>query len=1015
MPPTSGPDKVVLDSGGDDVTGLYLSIMPRKVIVAGRVDMSSTLQDDIDLSYHRIGIKDMTTNLTGGYLVFRNSLITVGTAPGLEDIGRARQNALVANFVTTAWVDISQIAPADLPLADGQYVTLYEIFEPYAFPPRAVPIFGDPDHPELATDYTEYHDYSQLYSDQTVKWNPKVNIVEGRRDDDLGWRFVKQAAWEDSPGLGYRDIYVTGLATVSFTGSTPFAWVWVLNDCTILDGGAVTDRDLHIRVPVGARYIYLFLAEVDGGVNQTCIALFTHNKTTYKPLTNFQVTRNRTNTWKEVELTFFGNALESDETVIPKFAPAVFWEDPPHFKGGSLSRDSGYRDQTFGWMAEGTTLLKTSGNDRFIVTLAGTGYWADKFGGTQQTLTNTGDTPHKWYNTSTMYIDHVIHYTLESYCNLLDLVNAFFTGVTNPGITLDIPDGSIWSQVGAEAKWALVSTCMSDSLGTLWFRRNIAYLEDDERALRPPVLNLLPAQWTGAQGLQLQEVWINPIASVDAGGIRPTDAVITTSSKPIIYGSRAPGRRSGGGLQKTNLTGQWLPLDTPQRTLDRLVGHHYAYLRNPFPNVPVNLSGNYDIVEPALNEPVSLTWLKATIRGLVLVQSLFIVKEINITHRKTPGEAAKSIAWTVEMLTRGNPGQEIPQLQIDDIDQPDDVIPPEPVMILSRGTRAIGGITDGRKLYFIYDIDTGSPTTVSFDLSGSIPNNLSSVAVSPFSPYYLGTGSSIDVFLQTVIGDIYKIADVLGARTVTHQFTAASGSNGNYIQYERAEEGYILASGEGAELGGEMRFVLSLDGVTWAAQADSGLHGSWVSGMADNFYMSPHSHLVYVFPRGSGNIPFRSTDQGVTFAPDSTQDIGPSSIGIHVPFQDTTDKINYTVSTSSGLVRSSGTSRTFLSPPFLPSALGVKTYDLDKAILVVVGHGDGAALSNDEGATWTLYPYDAPSLNPDRLWIAGDDPSTWYVTGLNFFAWKAQTDSVIRVKGVISGNLLNIFGIPNTP
>lgn len=653
MTHTTPTEHSLMASGGDTVKR-GLAIGTRTELFRGVV---SAIHQDADTA--GIYSLDLTsvTGLGDPTNTYPGMSLDIGTTAGARDIGtvRIRSYGSDANTVT-----IAETAPADLPVEVGHFVTAVFEFLPHQIPKRIVytRVAG------IITAVTEYLDYDLGYPGGSNPFPPKGNITAGNNADGTV-KHVLPFDWEDTPGCGYRTQHLSVLDSVVHNpGATIGAPLWFLHDCTILGGGTVTDLELDVQIPVGFRYIHMFLTDSAGRQD----LMFRHmplwcdvRSAPTMVLRNFNVTSDETELGREMQFEFFGNADEADETVIPEKSLICYFEEPTWTDGDTVPES--YRSQVLGWVSDDDPLLKLQESE-YGIKVGGTQTWKSRFRANSIGLIDTGSTPTTYTEMQHITVDRAIDFSLIATDTLRSLVNVYYSRVTTEVEALTLPQGDAWTQVSEAIPYAAMSAAGCDSLGNIWLRKQYSFLSDGQRLTVLEAISLTNEDWTDQDGLDLPTAKVNKVGAV-------TGAAEYWSSGRVLYASQAPGLRSGYGVGLPKLPDQYVDPPTPQADLNRLTGLFYWHENNPIPTVTLVLFGNLDVVEPCWQQPILITWLGDTIRGTTFNETPFVLKHVSIQHTNEPDESTppKRITYTLEKATNGESGETAPVIQMDGMTQ----------------------------------------------------------------------------------------------------------------------------------------------------------------------------------------------------------------------------------------------------------------------------------------------------------------------------------------------------------
>lgn len=651
---TSPEEQAVIASGGDSVRrGLVVGKRP----IILQAEISAVYQDSETNGIYALDLTSITgttdpTNMITGMTV------EIGTTAGAHDIGTVRFRSTNA---TTTHLPIAETAPADLPVEVGHFITARYEFLPWQIPKRVV---YTRDGSGNITAVTEYLDYDLPYPGGTNPLYPKANIVAGTNADG-SWKEVRRVGWEDTPGCGYRTVTLDARAAVALNpGLTIVGVIWIPNDpgVTFEAGTGITDTVVVLHIPVGQVYMHLLVSD---GYRQDMmhLPLWTLHPDTYPPLYNFNVTSDETDVTggRDLQLEFFGNADEADDSVIPEKSLVCYFEEP-RWNAGNTPPES-YRSEVVGWVTDDEPILRLQ-NSKYGIKVGGTAAWKQKFRVNSIGLLDTGSTPTTYTEMQHITVNRAFDFSLYAEDSLRSLVNVYYTQCSTEVEALTTPQGDAWTAISELMPFAAMSGVGCDSLGNIYARRQYNFLSANQRTIVLETIRLTKADWYDADGLDLPTAKVNKVGVV-------TGAAEYWNSGRILYASQAPGLRSGYGVGMPQLPGQFVGLPTPQGDLNRLTGLFYWHENNPRPTVTLTLFGNYDVIEPCWQQPVLITWTDDTLRGTMLDNAPFLVKHISIQHSNLPDESTppKRITLTLEQATIGADGETAPVLQMEGMEQ----------------------------------------------------------------------------------------------------------------------------------------------------------------------------------------------------------------------------------------------------------------------------------------------------------------------------------------------------------
>mgnify|MGYP005840724677 CR=1 FL=1 len=609
--PTINPTDLAILRAHPQTVRRYLSVAPRESVYTARVS-GVTLDERsgaiIEISY--TSGAGVLADVKAGYT------LDIGTAAGARDVGMLR----LRKTPTGSVFYVGETAPGACNVQVGDYLTVRREYRPWRVAPRLVQT-GE-------SSFAEYLDYDLAYAGGTIP--PHANITG-----------AAPAGFADA-GQPYRTVTLDSSQSAALAAGASIAGrLWDVGDGTIITGTA-TSAAITVRFPAATafRYITLTVTDANGAAHTRRFPIWVHSET-YPPLTAFEVTRDERTDGRAMAFDLFGGADEAGESVIPAGALVCYWEQAEF---GTSPAPAPYLGAFLGWAVRDAALLRLDGG-RYRLEAAGAAWWLDQFEGVVQTLANVPE-PDRWTALAGLTVDRAAHFILRAYTTLGGLINFYPAGADDHTPSLTLGRGSMWAQIAALAsRAAAVAAC--DSMGGLWLRRHLSYLDAGARAGRAVVIHLTPDDWTDAAGLTVPTEHTERVGQVQATGADPAGE---------RYASLAPGETPGAASGTAALPPQVLPASGAQDRLNALAGHHYARLNNPRPEITLRLLGNLDVVEPAWGEVITLTWAASSVRGLTLNAARFVVRRVSVEQRNGFGKAPKVITWTLEAETSGAPG-----------------------------------------------------------------------------------------------------------------------------------------------------------------------------------------------------------------------------------------------------------------------------------------------------------------------------------------------------------------------
>lgn len=613
-------------------------------------------------------------------------VVDVGDVSGGYEKGQARLRS-IDNVGKNLYV--GEITYPEIQCDIGDWLTVVEEFRPFQKKPRIVP--EKTNDSEYYNSFTEYHDYDELYIDQNENIRPKANITA-----DSSRSLVKAADFV-VPGLTYRIVKLDSSTSVAFApGATIDTVLWDVDDCTITIG-STSSTEITMQVPDTKvfRYISLTVTDTNGTSDTMYFPLWCFNDENL-PLSNFQIRSEERGEGSSMEIYFQEDAQNFETIDIPANTLVYYWSDVHADPAGFIGRMMGWT------LNEGTNLKKYKSD--LSIKISNAHYWLSTLEGFGQEIRNTqhtdNETPASWGDVYGLTVDIATHYILREYTTALLICNFYPTGLTNPSPGEVFKSGTIWSQIVEMQKANEFAACNVNNMNYIRCYRHYSYFEQDERDVADIKVLLTPEDFTYDPGIQVEIDPTQRVAYVYGEG----DSYGTHSTKLLkFYGSEAPGPASGYVSTKETTPYQRLPdSGEAQTVLNRLTGHHWKRLNNPFSRISIELVGNMDFFD--YGDVAEVEYLYDNIRDISWTNEQFVINKINIAHSYERGQRGIVISIEVEKATLGFPGY-----AKDSDKDPDKTPTSNKVLITENGQRLL---TEN----FDKSFESGGPTWALTDL-----------------------------------------------------------------------------------------------------------------------------------------------------------------------------------------------------------------------------------------------------------------------------------------------------------
>jgi hypothetical protein len=727
---------------------------------------------------------------------------------------------------------------------------------------------------------------------------------------------------------GFVDSSSVTYATVTFDASVSFVidpdsagtltYLWAVGDGTITVGSTTT-AGITVRFPEGFRHVTLTVTD-SGNSKSTVryVPVWVHstlNTDSDYPKSVLCNSRSYTDEgWSfDFELPVGSEASLSN---IPDGALVVLWEDNRYgstnasygsnVSGRSHIRFVGYldRDQievdadndtvTFTAVSPLGILADTGALPQLTIQKAAPTKWTDIKG---NSIYRTLFYLWQWHTTAFLYFD----FRRPSSGDLA--YTRLATTVTSNQLEQfrDIADSM-----------GLVVTC--DWLGRLIVDKNPMYEDSTERTARTKAYDFTSADYVRVE-------WERPhrIQTKTVIGEGITDG--STAATNVAIFARAPGTAPASASGGADTFDRQI-VDN-QAELNERTGLRFAEVNSLYNGriVPkglrLTLRGGYDVIDPALQEWVTIT-LPATAnkRGVAFDSTArWLVKGAEVTYDAEAG--TKEVVYTLDHETTGADAYKevrkqknengLPNFPGIDLEIPGIDLPPIEVGDpLTLGSPILAAwAVDG----YVYLTATGNnpfasggPVWTRTQLSGvGMSGTFNDFVVDAYSPKYLGTGTAVNGWLVTTT-NIYRVTDVFGSIALASQHTFVNTANliHRSIDASFGFAGWVGVAStyttNGATAGTQWTYTTD-SGSTWtnvsvatggttnvpSAIAWPGLHVS--SNVAGLCYVS----AVTAGSAGTRQL-WRSLDYGATWAQVTPAIQAGATIGnaatLHVPFHD---------------------------------------------------------------------------------------------------------------------------------
>lgn len=603
---------------------------------------SAPLTDPVLGSLYEIPI-----SVTGGSLAncYADMVIDVGTTPLSNDVGTlfVRKNASSGNL------RIRMSPFGEVPVNTGHYLTVRDEVIPAS---KRIRLVGIEDDAGLQTDFIQYHNYDEAYSNQNSAIRPTLELSNG-----IGG-YPRHAGWVDATYGGQDVRTVTLSASGSQTwGSSISSVTWYVGALG-LNGATQTGSTVTIQMAPGYKLVRCRIVLANGAREDFYIPLWTFKTGSFDPvsLSDAFGVWSITNDTHQLSRTMSFES-EAGNNVLTNAVigmPCIFTDDPT-FSVGTVPET--YRHEFLGWISSFDVDGSRYGRTRFVVD--GPQQWFDRLRGNNVRLNDRNTAPTKWYEMENITYDKALHYYLREYSTLPKIVSIDWSGKSGTQEAIEFGGTSVWEAVqDLTARFsAFVGFGSSPTMTVKGL--DMPYTVDPH--LESPDVVITEDDWYDDTPPTLVEDEGENVGLVDVMGAWWDGSTLETDHE-FLLGARAPGLVAAQGSGTESYDFQYLAgsRDAALEELKRLVGAHYAKVNADQRTLQLQLAGNWDVFNPVDFPILALNTTFGNARQLNLSSSQpYVVRSVSVAHSNDPATDPKLFTVEVERLVKSFPGQEV--------------------------------------------------------------------------------------------------------------------------------------------------------------------------------------------------------------------------------------------------------------------------------------------------------------------------------------------------------------------
>lgn len=610
-------------------TKLYLSIFQPREVFSAQITGSVAKGDQTFSLY----------NGSGTAIGFReNQTVLVGTTSGGDDKGRIRVRSFTTGTITVA-------ENSHINWQVGDWITIVNFYEVWPIYPRIIQDPGDP------TKTLWYKDYDVPYTNQNSALGHFIcmgshyaGFLENGQHQVYYTADGTEHVRSDETGTSYHWVFGGGNPS-SYTGKTP-GWI------TYTTPGYYTTRlSVSGSVTQGANFSSRHIAIYDKLETGT-----THPISQWELL---DLSGSRDQGGYTASIRIFedvSNIKIRDGSLIVVFADDRYGTTDQSIGGNSTNRSNIF---FVGYIIDGTIKYnyRYSYVDFDVQSVTEMMKMAEGFSVSVQDsddpagdAASNPDIPSGWVALLDMDIKKALFHYLRWHSTVLNVSDFQYVGTNQRIQYFDADRTSIYDAINTLISSAVVGGITCDRQGKIWAETDICVTTGTYNT----GLAISNQDWMNEPAIEDRPM--GEVSYLELGGI----AYNGTTFEALM--SAAPGVTPAyrGKIQRL----QGLAL-TDQTQLNVLCGNLYAQLNARYPNVEIQLAGNYRNFDIAPQEIVPLTILPSdTIRGISFQSKSFFIN--NMRWDYNPRTEALLPVIAMEELASGYPG--------DSLDIPD--VPP---------------------------------------------------------------------------------------------------------------------------------------------------------------------------------------------------------------------------------------------------------------------------------------------------------------------------------------------------
>lgn len=562
-------------------TKLWLSVYKPKIVFAAQVNDSGIAVGEDEIAYDNL--------VTGSYANVRPGMtMYVGSTPNASDQGRLR----VRYASSTGTVRVAE--NSEVNWQNDLYITIRDFYEIWS-------VF--PNYALNGTTVTFYKDNDIVYAGQNA-------------DAGLGTIVTMNP---HHAGFVGSNVYWTAEHSKSVADRLPLSYSWIFEGATITGSTSVTPGNVTYNTP--GHFTTRLTITTNDGIQDTSyrhVSIYDREGGANPPIKSWELI-NLKGSREEGGYSSTIRMFENISDIVDGALIVIFAEDMYGSVTGSVGGNAPNRsDIVFvGYVINGS--IRYDYQHSYVEFDVGSSSEIMKQQPGLSISLDSVVTPATWYELADMDVLKTIYHYFKWHSTLLNTNDLIFTGTNYKFQYFDSEASTLYDAMQSFMQGSLLGTVIND-------RQNTLYIEDGAETRDYTALaldyTLLRQDWRDEP--EIIEVPMDEVSYLELSGVAWNGANTGTWAEFV---SASPGYSMGyfGTLEQQ--TGLVL---TSQSQLNTLTGRVFAYRNARYPDITVQIAGNYRSFDITPLKKYGMTIFSGdTVRGINFVNKPLHIEEMN--------------------------------------------------------------------------------------------------------------------------------------------------------------------------------------------------------------------------------------------------------------------------------------------------------------------------------------------------------------------------------------------------